>query len=160
MGVVVHRWVAVEHRAKSAIFLDVTPVVQGQDKSYSRKQYRSKACILGVRIDCGDGGRQFYLIGFALGDAGDAKEDAFVRVRSADGSEKWLYDAFRSDAFRKELFATIQGGTSLCGNNAELLLSSSINVNSGRTAGTGLNSGEGTRAADVLSSGLKPPFKL
>jgi len=80
----------------------------------------AKACILGVRIDCGDGGRQFYLIGFALGDAGDAKEDAFVRVRSADGSEKWLYDAFRSDAFRKELFATIQGGTSLCGNNAEL----------------------------------------
>jgi maltose alpha-D-glucosyltransferase/alpha-amylase len=77
----------------------------------------SEAYILGARIEYEEGGRQFYLISLALG---DSEEDAFAKVLSADGSEKWLYDAFRSDAFRKSLFATIQGGTSLRGNNAEL----------------------------------------
>ena len=77
----------------------------------------SEAYILGARIEYEEGGRQFYLISLALG---DVEEDSFARVRRSDGSEKWLYDAFRSDAFRKELFATIQGGTSLRGNNAEL----------------------------------------
>ena len=79
-----------------------------------------EAYILGARIDYEDGGGQFYLISLALGAAGEAEEDVFARVRGADGSDKWLYDAFRSDAFCKQLFVTIQGGTSLRGENAEL----------------------------------------
>jgi maltose alpha-D-glucosyltransferase/alpha-amylase len=101
-------------------YRDKTRVIRGSRIEAVIPMSSMQAYILGVRIDYEDGGRQFYLISFALGGAGEAKEDAFARVRSADGSEKWLYDAFRSDAFRKELFATIQGGTSLRGSGAEL----------------------------------------
>jgi trehalose synthase-fused probable maltokinase len=80
----------------------------------------AEACILSVRVNYEDGGSQFYLVSLAFGDAGEAKEDVFARVRGADGSEKWLYNAFRSDAFRKGLFAIIDGVASLHGDSAKL----------------------------------------
>lgn len=79
-----------------------------------------EAYVLGTRIDYEDGSRHFYLISLALGHVEESKEDGFARVQGPDGSEKWLYDAFRNDAFRKQLFAAIQAGISLRGKNAEL----------------------------------------
>jgi maltose alpha-D-glucosyltransferase/alpha-amylase len=88
---------------------------------------RARSYVLPVKLVYEEGGTQLYVLAFSVVWDGteplgrEAADNVAARLRTADGEQGFLYDAFWNPQFRSELFKLIAGGKSISGRHSELV---------------------------------------